>query len=280
MIPGFEEFNVDLLGVLKRRLVHQLDRMQPEILTQQMAEFVPDVQGVYQLFHKGELVYIGKTDAKRGLRNRLSRHAEKILHRPTLIDGVRFKSIRVMVFNATDVETLLIKHYRHHSPGKTRRSQDRSIPWNGGGFGSNDPGRERETTNIAPDGFDMQHPIDIDIAHTWIEADGHPDMFHEGDMSVAELLQALKHALPYTLRFETLRSPEGHALPSRPHQDMVNARVRVPPAPQTVRSLMEAVVAALGPEWQATVFPSHVILYKEKWDYAHGRIIGGGPSTP
>jgi hypothetical protein len=32
-------------------------------------------------------------------------------------------------------------------------------------------------------------------------------------------------------------------------------------------------VTALGPEWQATIFVSHIILYKERRDYKHGQAL-------
>ncbi len=36
---------------------------------------------------------------------------------------------------------------------------------------------------------------------------------------------------------------------------------------------MQLIVDALGPSWQATVFPSHVILYKEQFEYKFGARI-------
>jgi len=230
--------------------------METEQLRPQTTEEIADAQGVYQLFYGDALVYVGKTDAEAGLRTRLARHAKKILHRPTLAEAVRFKAVRIMVFTAIDLETQLIKHYRKLTGG--------AVPWNGSGFGSNDPGRERETTNKKPEGFDAQHPIDIDIPGAFVP---------EGEMTVAAAVSRLKLALPYTLRYETLRNAAGRAKRGQPRAEMLATFVQIPPPPQTVRGLMHVIREALGPAWQATVFPSHVILYEETRDYRYGAII-------
>src|SRR5688500_10412284 len=94
---------------------------------------VPNEQGVYQLLHNNDLVCLGNTDADSGLNASLKRLADKIQHRVGLDPAlVRFKAIRLYVFTVMDLETELLKANRP--------------PWNGKGFGSNDPGRERDTT--------------------------------------------------------------------------------------------------------------------------------------
>jgi hypothetical protein len=211
---------------------------------------------VYQLFYDDTLVYVGKTDAEAGLRTRLTRHARKILQRPSLTGSVRFKAVRIMVFTAMDLETQLIKHYRS--------VDEDAAAWNGSGFGSNDPGRERETTNKSPEGFDAQHPIDIDLTGAFLQP---------GMTTPAAAVAALKAALPYTLRYETLRNAKGKSTRGKPHADLLMAKVTIPPGAQTVRGLLKIIRAALGADWQATAFVSHVILYKEDRPYQHGRVI-------
>ncbi len=84
---------------------------------------------------------------------RLDRHAHTIQHRSNLNPSeVSFKAVRVFRFTAIDLETQLIRHYGTIAP----------VTWNFSGFGSNDPGRERDTTNLRPEGFDANYPIDID----------------------------------------------------------------------------------------------------------------------
>lgn len=154
-MEGFAEFEFDIPRALQAELIALLDGMESGLLKPEITAEVPEAQGIYQLFHGEELVYVGKTDAQAGLRTRLTRHSRKILHRPTLTGAVRFKAVRIMVFTAMDLETQLIKHYRYGAPG--------AVAWNGSGFGSNDPGLKRETTNKRPEGFDARHPIDIDL---------------------------------------------------------------------------------------------------------------------
>jgi hypothetical protein len=253
---GYAEFEFDLPAALQSELIALLDRMSPAPLNRTTTTAIDEVQGVYQLFHNGNLVYIGKTDAEAGLKTRLSRHAKKVLHRPSFTGDVQFKAVRIMVFAAMDLETQLIKHYRSLNTG--------AASWNGSGFGSNDPGRERETTNKPPQGFDPRYPIDIDLPGDFVPA---------GYTTVAAALAALKAALPYTIRYETLRSPSGRALPNQPHPDLVTTQVIIPAGSHTVRDLLTLTRAALGPDWQATQFVSHVILYKENRTYKYGTTI-------
>ena len=258
MSEGYAEFEFDLPEALLAALTRVLDSLASAPLDEGTASTVPNAQGVYQLFHQGKLVYIGKTDAESGLRNRLRRHAVKLLHRPSLQPGsVHYKAVRIMVFTAMDLESSLIRHY-----GKL--SSTGRIPWNNSGFGSNDPGRERETTNKAPEGFDAQFPISTEIPGNYVAP---------GTKTVAQALAVLKASLPYTLRYETLRGSTGRAQRGQPHPDLVAAAVEIPDTPFTVHQFLRIMMRALPAGWQATQFVSHVILYKESRGYAHGAII-------
>lgn len=253
---GFKDFEFDLPGALRAELISLFDGMKTAPLRSIAKAKLPEAQGIYQLFHEGLLVYVGKTDAESGLRTRLTRHAQKVMHRPTLKGAVRYKAVRIMVFTAMDLETQLIGHYRALNTG--------AATWNGSGFGSNDPGRQRETTNRQPDGFDNNHPINIDLPGEYLAP---------GSMPVATALANLKSTLPYTLRYETLRDERGRAQRGQPHVELLNTNVVIPAFPHTVRELMQAIRSGLGSKWQATLFASHVILYREKHKYAYGDII-------
>lgn len=255
-MEGFKEFEFDLPRALKAELIGLLDNMETGLLQPGVTAAIPEAQGVYQLFCGGELVYIGKTDAEAGLRTRLTRHSRKIMHRPTLVNAVRFKAVRIMVFTAMDLETQLISHYRVAHPDWAS--------WNGSGFGSNDPGRRREETDRSPDGFDAQHPINIDLPVEFLPT---------GMSKVATVLMNMKAALPYTLRYETLRNDRGRAQRGQLHADLLAADVTIPAAPHTVRQLMGLISQALGTEWQATLFASHVILYRETKTYVYGETL-------
>ena len=111
--------------------------MGAETLTISALRDIPDAQGFYQLFNEGELVYIRKTDEDAGLRRSLGLHPRRIQHRHNIDPkNVLFKAIRVFIVTIMDLESQLLKHY-----GVTS-----NLPWNGSGFGSNDPGRNRDKT--------------------------------------------------------------------------------------------------------------------------------------
>lgn len=179
---GYVEFEFDLPSALLSRLVQIFDRIEPEILSSTAVSAIPDEQGVYQIFHNQSLVYVGKTDSDAGLKARLRRHATKVLHRHNLNPhDVYFKAVRVFVFTAIDLEGDMIRHY----------GGVQSLAWNGSGFGSNDPGRKRDRTEVKSTNFDARYTIDIDRPL---------DMnINDGD-EVARVLARLKTLLHYTLR--------------------------------------------------------------------------------
>lgn len=254
---GYTEFEFDLPEALLRELIVALDATPTAELVSSITSKIPNEQGVYQLFKDDELVYIGKTDGDKGLASRLSKHASKIRHRPLLTGRMTFKAVRVMVFTAMDLERLLIKHYRALG----------EVAWNGSGFGSNDTGNKRETTERDLTGFNAMYPISID------EKIDIATLAPGANVVVATALKAIKNAVDLIFRYETLRGPNGRAMAHRPHADLSGTEFVVPAAPYTIEDLLRAIVASLGAEWQATVFDSHVILYKENQTYTYGRRI-------
>jgi len=248
---GYVDFEFDLTGALLTRLVDVLDKMDSAILAPDCYRAIPEAQGVYQLFLDNELVYIGKTDAEAGLRKRLERHASKVQHRQGLDPArVSYKAVRIYVFTAVDLESQLIKHYGGLS----------ALPWNGSGFGSNDPGRERDTTTYKHDHFDALFPIDIDRPLN-------VDLREQ--MTAVEAFNALKAALPYVFRFEGA-SPRSR----KPHPDLEQTKVSLAGLQTiTARQFIQHVVTQLPSGWQATQLPSHLILYKEDRIYPQGTVI-------
>jgi hypothetical protein len=249
---GFTGFELDLMKAVLSQLIPKLDAMQGAPLTLANTSQLPNGQGVYQLIHQGKVKYVGKTDADAGLRSRLSGHVYKFIDRTNIspID-VTYRAAQIYVMTAVDVETDLIRHY--------------GAEWNGSSFGSNDPGRNREETDKPVDGFDVLYPIDIDKLG---------DYLPPGDYTVHAALMALKAKLPYCFRYETADAkPKGHSWRTRPHDDYLNRKITVPQGPCSVRAILQSVVQALPQGWQATQFPSHVILYKESRTYAHGSVV-------
>src|SRR5262245_91965 len=136
MISGYVDFEFDLPRALLEQLIQILDTLPPVPLTREFLDGIPDAQGVYQLFHDNDLVYIGKTDAEAGLRKRLDQHNQKFQHRHDLDSNrVAFKAVRIYVFTPMDLETQLINHYERYTV----------LRWNHSGLGSNDTGKNRDT---------------------------------------------------------------------------------------------------------------------------------------
>jgi hypothetical protein len=249
-MKGYVEFEFDLPGALLARLIHVLDGLDAVTLDSASLVQIPEEQGVYQIFLDNRVVYIGKTDAKAGLSKRLTRHARKIRHRMGL-DPIRvsFKAVRIFVFTAIDLETDLIRHY----------GGVKDIAWNGSGFGSNDPGRERDTTKVDSSNYDAQFPIDIDRELAFAIA---------SDETAATALARLKEALPYTLRYQ------GKGGGSRkPHPDFESTLLPSLRGPSTPRASIVHIVKALPGGWQATALPGYIILYKEDRAYPNAEII-------
>lgn len=247
----FQDLEFDLPAALLRELVELFARMSAAPLSQQYATALADGQGVYQLYHRGKLVYIGKTDNEAGLRKRLLRHCEKISSRLNLDPSdVSFKAVRIYVFTAMDLEGALIRHYRTEQGG---------LAWNNSGFGSNDPGRKRDHSKLKNDHFDYCHPINLDFRVS---------VGSQHYMTAAAILAELKENLPYTIRFETT-SPGS----KRPHSDLSNAVIELHHGSQTVRSILKSISSGLGPDWQITALPGYVIVYRENEHYDHGLVI-------
>jgi len=240
-LPFFDEFEIDLVSALAEQLVAAFDKLDVGSLTEEHINTVPKEQGVYQLFRDGALVYVGKAD---NLRGRLIQHRRKIVGRQNIDVGrMGFKCLTVHKnWTALAPETSLIAHYKE---------QPNACEWNGNGFGIHDPGRERDTTNKDPEGFDSQFPIRDDWPCTGIDAKV---------WNLSELLAKMKKELPYLLRYDTA------------YADYKNVKVKVPKAGMTATDLL-ALIAKQLPGWQATRFPSHMILYKEKREYKHGVVI-------
>ncbi len=141
-----------------------------------------------------------------------------------------------------------LKHYKSES--KTE------CAWNGNGFGPHDPGRDRETTNKPPEGFDAKYPIREDWVCDWVSV---------GTYDAFELLKMLKSNLPYLLRFEMLEKKS-----RTPHPSLSGVVVDVPRGGLRADELLTIVANKLA-GWQLTVFPSHMILYRENRLYDHGQ---------
>jgi predicted GIY-YIG superfamily endonuclease len=248
-LPCFDRFEIDIISALSGQLISAFAGLEIGPLSEDQLGVLPGGQGVYQLHFQERLVYVGKAD---NLPKRLSEHRRKIIGRQNInIADVGFTCLFVHPnWTALAPEESLIKYYRDSGTGV--------CPWNGNGFGPHDPGREREETDKSPDGFDAMYPIREDWRCDWVKA---------GEHNAAQLLKSLKSGLPYLLRYQTARKQSQEA-----HPDYRGARVTVPEDNMSASDVLRAIARAL-PGWQATRFPGHMILYKERHKYRHGHLI-------
>ena len=244
MTQGYAEFEFDLPEALLERLVRRFEEIEPAPLLKDRVAEVPEAQGVYQLLLGDQIVYIGKTDAAKGLRQRLERHAATIQHRRNLDPArVQFRAIRVFVFTAMDLEAQLISHYG-------------GVSWQHSGFGSNDPGRNRDGTRLKPGGFDERFPINLD----------HEIGFDlPASAPIRQLLTELKSNLPYIFRYQPLSG------------DIASKTATLPAGALTTRSVISAIVNELPAGWQATDMFARLILYPETREYEHGLVVCRSP---
>ncbi len=232
------DFKLSITQALADQLAERLQPLRPAALSETSLEHVANRPGVYELFLADQRVYVGK--ASKSLPTRLRNHARKLSGRTGLaLANVRFVCLYVDEdLEAAAPETLLIKKYRDAG----------GSPWNTNGFGNKDPGRRRDTSEIAADHFDALYPINL---NTTVE-------LTPGAWRVEELLTEVKKKLPYNLRYERINIAARHNYQVSLHVES--------PAPST-RQLAELVLTALPVGWQLTALPGYAILYKETIDY-------------
>lgn len=256
--PGYGEYEIDIEEILRQGLPAFFATVASAPLTAANVERIPmRAKGAYMLLLDGHPVYAGKTDTRHGFRDRLGRHHFTVQHRIGLDPArISFKAVRILVFSSFDVEALLIQ--------ETRKSDPTALRWNDSGFGSNDPGRNREIQE--PADFDKEFPVDIDRPL---------DILSPGTtMTVHDALVRMKDGLPYLLRYET--DPAANGRPSRHtvgHAEARAATMTVPVAPATARTVLQTALNALPPGWQVTVFPDRLILYREAQTYRYAREV-------
>lgn len=239
---GYRELELDLAGAILTSVRDLLASMEAAPLVPSCIDHVADEAGVYALYKAKDdsLLYIGKAEGSKGLKDRLLRHMRKLNGRENISPStVRFRAVRLYVFAAMDLESALIAAY-----GGVKR-----VPWNNSGFGSNDPGKERDTTTYKAGHFDTDYPIRLDAAFV---------PFTPGEYLVSEVMQSLKDGLPYLLRFERPAASSRNSF----HPDFLSARVTVTQADMPTRELVRMCVSALPRGWHATALPSHIICYK------------------
>lgn len=240
----FDFYTFDFLATITKQLEDRLEALAETPLTDQtlrdLAAFQTEhdsKQGVYLLHYADEPVYVGKAD---DVQQRLGQHFKKLRGRRNIeITQVGFKCLLLDKSMSTSAnENLLFETFREKG----------FCEWNGSGFGPKDPGQNRDTT--VPNKFDTRYPINEKFACEMVE----------DRETVTTLLRKLKKNLPFLLRHE------------KPGQDG-EKEVNLSGVERSAKTLLRAAAASLGEGWQATVFKSHMILYKQRRDYQYGKVI-------
>jgi predicted GIY-YIG superfamily endonuclease len=132
-----DNFEIDIMAALTTQLVEKFGQLDAAEMSEARIQEVASTQGVYQLYHRGTLVYVGKAD---DLQKRVGEHRSKIGARLNIsLADMSFKCLYVhRNWTTLAPEATLIKHYK----GQRKKNL---CEWNGKGFGLHDPGKERDT---------------------------------------------------------------------------------------------------------------------------------------
>lgn len=240
--PGYGEYEIVVEEVLRQSLPAAFEKVDEAPLTSDATAKLPiGAKGAYLLFMNGRPVYAGKTDTRHGFQARLRRHALSVQHREHLDPAdVTFKTMRIMVFSAFDVEAILIREMRRLDPT--------CLGWNNNGFGSNDPGQNRDDGE--PSKFEIEFPIDIDIILTNIPV---------GPIALSAILKEAQNSVSYKFRHGPITGYE-------------QAIVLVPVNP-TMRLILKAIAVSLPGDFQITVFHGRIVMYRQNKVYQHAREV-------
>jgi hypothetical protein len=222
-------FALSMTKALSAQLVEAFSTMPRHALSESGLGSVEQGPGVYQLFHRDDLVYVGKGSS---LRSRLAQAERKISGRRNIsLDDMSFSWLRLDEdFAGIAPEALLIKQYR----------QQGSVPWNRNGFGNKEPGRARDGQLLDANHFDVRYPINLDLRVADLE----------GQVALADAVSKLKSTLPYMFRCERELSKSQLVLDFKS-------------GPRTVSDVIATLVRGLGRGWQGTALPGYVILYRD-----------------
>lgn len=236
------EFRLSITRALGDQLAEGLDRLDHVPLDSVEIAKLDRRSGIYQLYEDGVLVYVGKAD--RSLPTRLRKHQIKLSGRLN-VGAMRFTCLYVDEdLPAVAPERILIDRYKE---------QDLAH-WNFNGFGSNDPGQNRDQTVFEAEHFDSSHPINLDV-----RLDGIPAGTYQAD----ELLKRVKADLPYVFRYEGARF----------HKDI---EVELPEGGLTAAEMflfLAEDIARVDSRWRIVALPGYVIMYPKPGEYPSAQRI-------
>jgi len=250
-----KDFTLSITKALGDQLAAALDGMGRALLHEENIARLKEKPGVYQLYLNDEFVYVGKAD--KSLPARLRNHLGKISGRRRIsLNEVAFSCLYVAEdFSALAPERLLISHHKEMG----------NIPWNNNGFGNKDPGRQRDSTVLKQNHFDVEFPIDLDRPVEGLTP---------GEIALQDLLEKAKASLPYNFRYGKSAAFKGRS-------------VHVPSAEMTADEVFRLISAAIPDEWQVAALMGYVIMYDDNpstyrsaWRYyRHGHSIDAVPEA-
>ncbi|MFG2667324.1 GIY-YIG nuclease family protein [Streptomyces sp. NPDC048387] len=250
-----KDFTLSITKALGDQLAAALKGLDRAPLAEENIARLKEKPGVYQLYLNGEFVYVGK--AEKSLPTRLHNHLRKISGRRNIsLAEMAFSCLYVAEdFSALAPERLLISHHKGQG----------DIPWNNNGFGNKDPGRQRDSTVLKQNHFDVLFPIDLDRPVEGLQA---------GETTLHSLLETIKADLPYNFRYG--KSAE-----------FKTRRIHVPAAGMTADEVFQLISAEIPTKWQVAALMGYVIMYddspneyKSAWRYYRaGQQIGAVPEA-
>jgi hypothetical protein len=251
IVSHADVFTLDLHRALLKQLPEALEQLATASLTQSNLEVLGGERGVYQLFERGQPVYVGKSEQP--LAQRLDQHRRRCSGRLNIdVNDMSFRCLYVDRFvDAASPERVLIAKYRAQG----------EAPWNvGEGFAPKDVGRKRDRGR--PGQWFLDRPADYKALVT-VPVGGQT-------IPLLSALQHLKDAVPFDLfRYASSRSDDQIDREDAA-RDFPDRYVAMPAEAAPVLAHLQAIMEQLPAGWQTTVLPHGVILYKEDhpYDYA------------
>ncbi|MFD7087300.1 GIY-YIG nuclease family protein [Streptomyces sp. NPDC059896] len=250
-----KDFTLSITKALGDQLAKALEKLDRAPLAEENLARLKEKPGVYQLYLNDKFVYVGKAD--KSLPVRLRNHLRKISGRRNIsLEEMAFSCLYVAEdFSALAPEQLLITHHKGQG----------DIPWNNNGFGNKDPGRQRDSTVLKRNHFDVLFPIDLDRPVEGLQV---------GESTLHALLETIKTGLPYNFRY-------GKAA------EFKTRRVHVPADGMTADEVFRLISAEIPTKWQVAALMGYVIMYddspieyKSAWRYyRNGLPIGAVPEA-
>jgi hypothetical protein len=249
LLPYADLFAIDLNAALLEQLPSALNQLEIAPLTESNLAVLGPEHGIYQLFHKEQPVYIGKSQEE--LRIRLNQHRRRCSGRHNIdVADMSFRCLYVDRFvDAASPESVLIRRYKELG----------LAPWNiAEGFAPKDVGRGRPAGK--PGRWFLEHPVRHTVV-VRVPGGGEP-------MPVLRALAALKQAVPFDL-FRYASAMSGIASDKASVGDYAGRVVVLDEGEVPLMRHIHRIIEALPVGWQATVQPQGIEIYREAVDYAY-----------